>query len=83
MGIYLCELCNTIKDEDWSGAVEYKGGLVCDDCATEHSCDECEKVIQGAPVIHGDYQYCQNCYNELCEGQEEASRQQWEYQERI
>ena len=35
MSIYLCKICDNMKDGDYDSPTEYKGGLICEFCATE------------------------------------------------
>ena len=35
MSLYKCASCDNLKDSDYHPPEEYKGNLICDDCATE------------------------------------------------
>lgn len=39
MSIYICEECNSSKDEDWNVCTEWGDGLICEDCL-EDACKE-------------------------------------------
>ena len=36
MACYICEWCGNLIDDDWNPGEEYKDGLICPDCATNH-----------------------------------------------
>ena len=42
MGAYICELCAAFRDDDIHGAMEWGGGLACEDCHTEHTPEDWE-----------------------------------------
>jgi len=61
MAIYICEVCDEPVDGDWSPCTESpNGGLVCEGCWTENSCDSCDEWIGESG--HKGSDSCSDCW---------------------
>ena len=42
MGMYRCDECQELKDDDYSPCIEWnEGQLLCESCQEEHACEWC------------------------------------------
>lgn len=62
MSMYMCKICNELKDNDYDVCHEHPTDpleLVCDDCHNSVYCDECEGVLPEPMWSNGGT--CEGC----------------------
>ena len=67
MAIVHCFKCDEFVDDDWNPCVDWKGELICPDCAETYTCLGCE-----APVDDGDLDEDGNCVTCAYESRQDA-----------
>ena len=45
MSIFMCELCDQLKDADFKGCYQWEDGLVCEDCHVENTPEDYEDWV--------------------------------------
>ena len=61
MSIFMCELCQELRDGDFKGCYEWGSELVCEDCHTENTPEDYENYkisyehLPGWIAVHEDY----------------------------
>ncbi len=77
MGMYRCVECDNLKDNDWNVGQEWEDGLICEDCAAEHSCSWCGELEEYSHKLkNGVHHHCRlearDEYREQCMRDERA-----------